>query len=477
MALNYSGKGNTSTLGLGGALPSFNPGSYTYTPVPPSFDPGTGTTRFQSMYSSSIGNDLQPGESYYYHGAYRKPDSWDHVGDTPPDGYVLDGASKYISIPVEYGQSPTEYGSTGTLNGMLGRSSVGEWIAGPAELRKGVLGAEDYSVVDLDSFLTPSWERRNPSYGMNAGGMVRNYNEGGLAMAMPQEEMMGAPMPNPDIQPSSQDSEELINMALVAIDPNSDMPDDDRSAVLALFEEVFGPGSVEMLKEEYMGKDEVPAMLTPGEVVVPKNKVLHAGGGDPDAGARSIMQVVDELGQLRGGEPAAALGGAGGIASALGMNDGGLVPEGYFDTSIRPPDSPFWGSRDGSRHAPPPGLLLYGKPGFEHEIAYSNTDSYEDLADIYGYISQQTGKDLREIDKYSPPEKSFLEYLSRMINGDEKVDALQAMRKEKSKKLAGDDKRWMDAIEKSIKARRKEDEIFYDTVEKYDPSLARKRKK
>ena len=148
---------------------------------------------------------------------------------------------------------------------------------------------------------------------MNSGGLVRRgdredpqglaagYNEGGQVQA-------GGQM----------DNEQLINMALVAIDPNSNMPNSDREAILAMLEEVFGEGAVEALKEEYMGHDEVPAMLTPGEVVIPKNKVLEAGDGNPDAGAQNIMGMVDEMNNLQGGAPADALGGVGGIAAALG---------------------------------------------------------------------------------------------------------------------------------------------------------------
>lgn len=318
MAVNFGSGNNTSSMGLGSALPSFNPSAYSYTPSPPSFDPGTGTTRFQSMYQSATGGDLAPDESYYYYGKYRAPKGWNALGDAPPTGYFFDGESKNVSIPVQYGTSPLDVVASPSMSGSLTHSTIGDWIEGNAELRRGVIGSDDYSVVDLNQFLKPSWERVSPSYGMNSGGIVPGYNEGGIAMAM-QPEMSGMEIPGQEIQTGGEDTKELINMALVAIDPNSDMPEDDRTAVLSLFEEVFGPGSVEMLKEEYMGKDEVPAMLTPGEVVVPKNKVLHAGGGDPEAGAQNIMQMVDELGQLRGGDPATALGGAGGIASALGV--------------------------------------------------------------------------------------------------------------------------------------------------------------
>ena len=380
--LNFGTGSNVSSsaLGIGSALPQFA-GNSGYSGgsqlAPPSFNPNTGTTRFQQQMNSQPagggaawqassyvpdrlpkkleGKNLTSSERAAW--SDRAPTSWDSqaIPVENTQQYVSNlpsGRSLYNDLMVDYNDFMAKgvyrfddmdsNAFDATLADWAARESknrkqyinmTDEWLAGEAANPTGVFrnregsngptwdsasgeGGSSITWMDVPIRVYPKglW-----GAGMNSGGLVHKggremLNQEGIAGALGAQVTPAQRQPNP--QGPAPDTEPLIQAALMAIDPNSEMPEEERAEILAMFEEVFGPGSIEQLKEEYMGNDEVPAMLTPGEVVIPKNKVNEAGGPD------SLMAMVDELGQARGGTPAQALEQSGGLGAVLGMNGG-----------------------------------------------------------------------------------------------------------------------------------------------------------
>ena len=94
--------------------------------------------------------------------------------------------------------------------------------------------------------------------------------------------------------------------ALQAVNPTSPMDDADRQMILTAFEEQYGEGAVEELRRQLeeaqeVPIDNVPAMLTEGEVVIPRDAVKAAGNGDVETGAGELMSMVGELRAMSGG--------------------------------------------------------------------------------------------------------------------------------------------------------------------------------
>lgn len=392
--LNFGTGSNApvSAAGIGSALPKFtgNSGYGAGTQLTPaSFNPGTGTTRFQQMYNANpAGSGAEWQKSNYTPNTLERklegknltasqrdawsdgnPTSWDAPAMSIEDSqqYVSNlptGQSLYNDLMVDFNHWKSAGGYKNNLNPDFD-ITLADWAARESKNRKQYISMTDQWLAGeaanptgvfrgrVESRGDPSWGEQaglDPSdangrtinwmdvpirvypkglwgAGLNDGGLVRRgdtqmLNEGGIAGVLGgQQQIPQQPIQQAQAGPQgpSPDTEPLIQAALMAIDPNSDMPEEERVEILSMFEEVFGPGSVEQLKEEYMGNDEVPAMLTPGEVVIPKNKVNEAGGAD------NLMAMVDELGQARGGTPAQALSQAGGLGAVLGMNDGGMV--------------------------------------------------------------------------------------------------------------------------------------------------------
>lgn len=318
--LNYgSSQGSSSFGGLGTALPAYVPGTYgsSVTPSLPMLNTSTGTTSyqdatrltpFQRAYSAKFpgqglasSNPLSEGET--------RPGGnrilW-LIGSPSKRGNRVDGGihadsgqykGQLIIRADDAGNTPGDYFTRGMYDRHWGPDD---------EFRNADRYPGPYGLYGLRQ----RRGRRNWSgwnLHMNEGGVV----EGGLAGAgsVPQE--------------SFDPNDELIQFALKAIDPESGMDDQDRQAILQEFEAKYGDGAVEVLEEMYFGHDEVPAMLTPGEVVIPKNDVIDAGGPE------SIMKVVEELKMARGGEASVPFPGGQGLMAALGgvqgYNDGGTV--------------------------------------------------------------------------------------------------------------------------------------------------------
>lgn len=158
----------------------------------------------------------------------------------------------------------------------------------------------------------------------NKFGMVKGYADGGIASAYDVSPEM-LPPGQPEVQSDPQD-EQFITLALEAIDPASGMPDQQRQIILEEFEKRYGEGAVEELMRQFeeaqeVPIDDIPAMLTEGEVVIPRDAVKGAdpnGNGNVEAGARELMSMVDELRNVRGGEAAMPPAARQGIAAALG---------------------------------------------------------------------------------------------------------------------------------------------------------------
>ena len=157
------------------------------------------------------------------------------------------------------------------------------------------------------SFADDSFNDKYQPQGYARGGEVMNGLASGMPQSLPQQELGGV---DPSQQGPSPEDQQLIQAAIAALDQESGMSEDDRVAILTEFENVFGEGAVEALLEEIQKGSETdtqPAMLTPGEYVLPKPIVDDVGAGRLDE------MVRRETGQEPGGRPVQAQGLGGGL--------------------------------------------------------------------------------------------------------------------------------------------------------------------
>jgi hypothetical protein len=186
----------------------------------------------------------------------------------------------------------------------LGRESdttFGETNAAQSDEPEAAVGKKNIKEADLRRAQTPSWERNY--WGYSNGGVVMGYEQGGVAEQGPSPE-----------------DQELIQLAIAALDQQSDMDDEDRAIILTEFENKFGDGSVEELIQEVQvaeqagqaqqapqgfafgggvqgSSDTTPAMLTPGEYVLPTAVVDNVG-------VQNLNNIVQNTtGQIPGGRP------------------------------------------------------------------------------------------------------------------------------------------------------------------------------
>ena len=176
-----------------------------------------------------------------------------------------------------------------------------------------------------------SW---NPStISMANGGLVRRgdkdfdtYAHGGQVMpSASQQDSLAEQSPGNGM---TEYEESLTQATIQALDPDSQIDQNDRTTVIEEFERVFGEGAIEELLEELQSRDggdtpdgtsdsipalidgQQPAALSQGEYVLPAWFVAKAGG-DTEGGAAHIDNVVEQAKGLAGDEqvdPAALLG-------------------------------------------------------------------------------------------------------------------------------------------------------------------------
>jgi len=120
---------------------------------------------------------------------------------------------------------------------------------------------------------------------------------------LPQQ---GIPQQDPGPQMSPEQTE-LYEAATIALSPNSPFTPDETQAILAAFDEEFGPGSANELEAMLSGDqgqaiDNIPAMLTEGEYVIPKSDVeLASNIGNNEEGVMNLDRMFRELRQLKTG--------------------------------------------------------------------------------------------------------------------------------------------------------------------------------
>ena len=172
--------------------------------------------------------------------------------------------------------------------------------------------------------------------GRNAGGLIRRYQEGGLAGAPEMMDSMGMgpppmgppPMGPPPMGPppmgmeeevfpgmsnsdlaqaaSSMEPEEIeklveeVKMALQGRHPNSEQ-------ILAIVDVMF-PGMIEQIAVSMEGTgdgmtDSQMALLAPGEYVVDSRTVSDLGNGSSDAGGQAMDKMVQEIRMANTGTP------------------------------------------------------------------------------------------------------------------------------------------------------------------------------
>ena len=162
--------------------------------------------------------------------------------------------------------------------------------------------------------------------GRNAGGLIRRYQEGGLAGApemmdsmgmgpppmgpppMGMEEEVFPGMSNSDLAQaaSSMEPEEIeklveeVKMALQGRHPNSEQ-------ILAIVDVMF-PGMIEQIAVSMEGTgdgmtDSQMALLAPGEYVVDSRTVSDLGNGSSDAGGQAMDKMVQEIRMANTGTP------------------------------------------------------------------------------------------------------------------------------------------------------------------------------
>lgn len=146
--------------------------------------------------------------------------------------------------------------------------------------------------------------------------MIRNgYVDGGLMGPAPVQQAQ--PQAQPQGQPQSAEEQAIFQQAIMALDPSSNLSQEDRMQILQAFEEYFGPGSVEDLIATVESQkaqnsdglsDSVPAevsgqptSLSEGEFIVPADAVSGLGNGSTEAGGRQLGRMVDGIRSARGG--------------------------------------------------------------------------------------------------------------------------------------------------------------------------------
>ena len=207
----------------------------------------------------------------------------------------------------------------GAIHHQQGNSATGSYVI-PARLDRrqggrnsGFLApsefAKDYGTDEEGVSIAgrrgaPSWEVGG--YGM--GGVVQGYASGG--------EVGPAEALNQDVGASPEEMQ-LVMGAIAALDSNSDMDNADRNMILAAFEEYFGEGALAELMEEISSVDDgkrrdnfqfgnkpspedtVPAMLQPGEFVLPKREVQNMNEGKT-IGREDLREISANAGRPMG---------------------------------------------------------------------------------------------------------------------------------------------------------------------------------
>lgn len=127
---------------------------------------------------------------------------------------------------------------------------------------------------------------------------MRYYQEGGLASLPAAQEVMPQPQGSPE------QDQQLVKMAIAAIQgqvPNAQQ-------VIQAFIQRFGEEAFADLIARVQGgvgtppqgpqegnTDTVPAMLTEGEFVLPRDVVSKIGGGSPEVGGEELQEMMRQI--------------------------------------------------------------------------------------------------------------------------------------------------------------------------------------
>lgn len=363
---SFKGEGLPALPSMTGGLGSFsgNPSGGTVSPGLPTVNPNTGTTSFQQMYAARNENAGTPQYNYSDRGRQFQP-AWEGgirgvleasgaTSDPAPmaeffrgdlSGLQGEAGKAILSYADTYGHKFDDgtYGIPSALSRPIALVLAEEKVkreASNRDLFGSLIKKNEYKYAknlankikmnqiftngyktemhpaDLSALYTGSSDSPFPLYskggipvpsGYASGGLVSlgsAYRSGGAV------EQQAAPH-SPDLapQPSSPDAnpqtEKLYMGAMMALDPEYPMSEEDRSMIIETFIAEFGEDELVDLEAEVAARssdgrsDSIPATLggkpaalSEGEYVVPADAVSGLGQGSTEAGARRLDDLV-----------------------------------------------------------------------------------------------------------------------------------------------------------------------------------------
>lgn len=285
---SFKGAGLPALPSTSGGLGSFSqPAGGTVSPGLPTLNTNTGTTSFQQMYGSRFGS--APSQTPLSEGSVRYPG----YGNKP---------HHFIDAIKDYEGGIGQYADRSLPPPVPPRAKEFKDLS---KLARSLPYIEDYG-RSRGAYLKPAtpWETGYASGGLVSLGSA--YRSGGAVeqQAAPHSPDL-APQTNPPDASSDPQTEKLYMGAMMALDPDHPMSEEDRSMIIETFIAEFGEDELVELEAEMAAQssdgrsDSIPATLggkpaalSEGEYVMPADAVSGIGQGSTEAGARRLDDLV-----------------------------------------------------------------------------------------------------------------------------------------------------------------------------------------
>lgn len=275
------------------------------TPSSPTLPPAGGGT-FQDIYDSTR-EDLPPGPTVdYWVGSLQ-----DSVADPmhyvdpigrpvkPGDAYAVhyDNARSYMYVmPDGRVAVPSSVPIFRTASGGKGL----DWF-----LKDG------YEKVKMNASLSPAYTG-DPSSPFSYSNVSSNPDKATWTKTPPKASWERNGFADGGVVEGGMDpgDQKMYMGAMMALDPNSNLSEDDRNEILSIFEDQYGPEALDGIASQMSGPQESdgmsdsipavingsqPAALSEDEFVIPADVVSGLGRGSTNAGARKLMAMIDQV--------------------------------------------------------------------------------------------------------------------------------------------------------------------------------------
>lgn len=286
---SFKGTSLPALPSISGGLGAFSqPAGGTVSPGLPTLNTNTGTTSFQQMYSNHLGS--APVQN---------------VEDMPDfdGGSDIGNIHKFMSSVRDYKAGSGIY-SDPTIGPPIPSKGLGK-VGDLSDLAKIYPYIQDYKHGKGIYKPRPAvWDNGYASGGLVSLGSA--YRSGGAVeqQAEPHSPDI-APQSSPPDATADPETEKLYMGAMMALDPEYPMSEEDRSMIIETFIAEFGEDELVELEAELAARssdgrsDSIPATLggkpaalSEGEYVVPADAVSGLGQGSTEAGARRLDDLV-----------------------------------------------------------------------------------------------------------------------------------------------------------------------------------------